>query len=412
MSSRASALDNTPAAAAPGKTFWLVFLLGALAALGPFSIDTYLPAFPAIAKTYNTTVGAVEITLAVYFVGLSFGQLFYGPFTDALGRKPPLYVGLVMYILASLGCAFAPNIATLTVLRFIQALGGCSAMLISRTVVRDYFPPREAARIFSFLMLVIGVSPVVAPLVGGWIVVHMRWQANFWMVSAMGTIILVCVMVFLKESLPAEKRRPLSLSGTMRLYGNLLRDRTFMVYGLAGSFIAAGMFAYLEGSPLVFIELNHVSADHFGWYFGMIAFGLVMASQFNGFLVSRVHPHVIFRWVTVGAAVCGLTLLATSITHFGGFAGLLIPLGLFVCCNGMSFPNTTALALAPHGRVAGSAAAVLGCLQFAIGGIGGALVSMLDNGTAMPMVGTIAAGGVLAFLTNRFFSPKDAPHIH
>ena len=412
MNSRTPVIDPPAAVLAPGKTFWLVFLLGALAALGPFSIDTYLPAFPAIAKTYNTTVGAVEITLAVYFVGLAFGQLFYGPFTDSLGRKPPLYVGLVMYILASLGCAFAPNIATLTVLRFIQALGGCSAMLISRTVVRDYFPPREAARIFSFLMLVIGVSPIVAPLVGGWLVVHLSWQSNFYMVSAMGTIILIAVMVFLKESLPPEKRRPISLSGTLRLYGTLLRDPTFMVYTLSGSFIAAGMFAYLEGSPLVFIELNHVPADRFGLFFGAIAIGLVLASQCNGFLVRRVHPHIIFRWVLVVAAVAGTILFLNTQFHLGGFVGLLIPLGTFICCNGFSFPNATALALAPHGRVAGSAAAVLGCVQFAIGGIGGSLVSALDNGTAMPMVGVICVAGLLALVINLLFAPKDAPAMH
>jgi DHA1 family bicyclomycin/chloramphenicol resistance-like MFS transporter len=260
MSSQAPTIDSAAAAAAPRKMFWLVVLLGALAALGPFSIDTYLPAFPAIAQTYSTTVGAVEITLAVYFVGLSFGQLFYGPFADSLGRKPPLYVGLGMYVLASTGCIFAPNIATLTVLRFIQAVGGCAPMLISRTVVRDYFSPREAARVFSFLMLVIGVSPVVAPLIGGWLVVHLDWRANFWMVSGMGTIIFVSVAVFLKESLPSDKRPDLHLGNTLRLYLSLLKDRVFMVYALSGALIAAGMFAYLEGSP------TFSAPSQSGWY--------------------------------------------------------------------------------------------------------------------------------------------------
>ncbi len=410
MSSHASTLEAVPAVA-PRKMFWLVVLLGALAALGPFSIDTYLPAFPAIAKTYNTTVGAVEITLAVYFVGLSFGQLFYGPFADSLGRKPPLYVGLVMYVLASTGCVFAPNIATLTVLRFIQAVGGCAAMLISRTVVRDYFPPREAARVFSFLMLVVGVSPVVAPLVGGWIVVHLDWRANFWMVSGMGTIILACVAVFLKESLPAEKRPSLHLGNTLHLYASLLRDRTFMVYALSGALIAAGMFAYLEGSPQVFIEINHISADHFGYFFGAIAVGLVLASQLNGFLVRRVHPHHIFRVILMVAAAASVALFFTARTGAGGFAGILIPLFVFVSCNGFSFPNATALALAPHGKVAGSAAAMLGCIQFALGGLGGGLVSALDDGTAMPMAGVIAFGGVVALAINLLFAPKEAPNM-
>jgi MFS transporter, DHA1 family, multidrug resistance protein len=412
MSSQASISPVPSAAVAPRNMFWLVVLLGALAALGPFSIDTYLPAFPAIADTYHTTVGAVEITLAVYFVGLSFGQLFYGPFADSVGRKPPLYVGLVMYVLASTGCIFAPNIATFTVLRFVQAIGGCSAMLISRTVVRDYFPPREAARVFSFLMLVIGVSPIVAPLVGGWLVVHMSWRSNFWMVSGMGAIILICVAVFLKETLPVEKRPRVHLGDTLRLYGSLLRDRTFMVYALSGALISAGMFAYLEGSPQVFIELNHVSADHFGYFFGAIAIGLVLASQLNGFLVRRIHPHHIFRVVLMVAAGAGVALMVAAKTGTGGFAGILVPLFVFVSCNGFTFPNATALALAPHGKVAGSAAAMLGFIQFALGGVGGGLVSWLDNGTAMPMVAVITFGGLVALAINLLFASKEAPAMH
>ena len=412
MSSHASSLDRPPLAIAPRNMFWLVVLLGALAALGPFSIDTYLPAFPAIAGAYHTTVGTVEITLAVYFVGLSFGQLFYGPFADALGRKPPLYFGLAMYLIASTGCVFAPNIATLTVLRFLQALGGCSAMLISRTVVRDYFRPREAARVFSFLMLVIGISPVVAPLVGGWLVVHLNWRANFWLMSGLGALILLASAVFLKETLPAEKRSPGSLGNSLRLYASLLSDRNFMVYAVSGALIAGGMFAYLEGSPLVFIELNHVAADHFGYFFGAIAVGLILASQLNGFLVRRIHPHNIFRIVLMVAAGAGVVLLITTKTGAGGFTGILIPLFVFVSCNGFSFPNATALALAPHGKIAGSASAMLGCVQFAIGGLAGSLVSWLDNGTAMPMVGVIATAGVLALVINLVFAPKDAPLMH
>jgi DHA1 family bicyclomycin/chloramphenicol resistance-like MFS transporter len=244
--------------------FWLIFLLGALAALGPFSIDTYLPAFPAIAQSFHTTVGDVEATLAIYFVGLSLGQLFYGPFADSYGRKPPLYFGLVLFIASAIGCVYSTSIAMLTVLRFFQAVGGCASMLIARTVVRDYFPPREAARIFSFLMLVIGVSPVVAPIVGGFLVVHVSWRATFWVVIALGVACLLSVALFLKETLPPERRHPIHFSGVLSLYGGLLRDRAFLVHALSGSLAMAGLFAYLEGSPLVFIELNHISAGRFG----------------------------------------------------------------------------------------------------------------------------------------------------
>jgi MFS transporter, DHA1 family, multidrug resistance protein len=408
MSSTATVSSSHAFVPGSAKMFWLVVLLGALAALGPFSIDTYLPAFPAIAETYHASIGAVEVTLAVYFVGLSLGQLLYGPFADAYGRKPPLYVGLTLYVLASAGCAFAPNIGTLTVLRFLQALGGCSAMLIARTVVRDYFPPREASRVFSFLMLVIGVSPLIAPLVGGWFVVHGSWRTTFWMVSTMGTLCLLAVIVFLKESHPLERREPLSLSGTFRQYKRLLTDRHFLVYAIAGSLMSTGMFAYLEGSPFVFIQLFHVPADHFGYYFGSVTLCMVLGAQINGFLVRTVEPAKIFSVVLMVAAAAGCILVINAATGFGGFFGILIPLGCFVCCNGLSFPNATALALAPHGRAAGNAAAVLGCIQFGLGGLGGGLVSLFDNGTAMPMAGIIGGAGLLGLTIQLLFARQSA----
>ncbi len=387
--------------------FWLIFLLGALAALGPFSIDTYLPAFPAIAETFHTTVGEVEATLAVYFVGLSLGQLFYGPFADSYGRKPPLYFGLVLFIVSAVGCAYSTNIVMLTVLRFFQAVGGCAATLISRTVVRDYFPPREAARMFSFLMLVIGVSPVVAPIVGGYLVVHASWRATFWFVIALGIGCLVSVALFLKETLPPEQRKPVRISSVLQLYGTLLGDRVFLVHALSGSLVMAGLFAYLEGSPLVFIELNHISADRFGLFFGMIAAGLIGASQVNGYLVRRMQPARILRATLFVSAASGLALFASQWMQFGGFAGLLALLFVSIACLGFASPNATALALAPHGKIAGNASAMLGCLQFAIGGAGGMLVSGLDNGTSIPMVAVIAAGSCLALGLNVGLAPKN-----
>jgi DHA1 family bicyclomycin/chloramphenicol resistance-like MFS transporter len=387
--------------------FWLIFLLGALAALGPFSIDTYLPAFPAIAETFHTTVGDVEATLAVYFVGLSLGQLLYGPFADSHGRKPPLYFGLVLFIVSAVGCAYSTNIVMLTVLRFFQAVGGCAATLISRTVVRDYFPPREAARIFSFLMLVIGVSPVVAPIVGGYLVVHASWRATFWLVIALGIGCLASVTLFLKETLPPRQRKPVRMSSVVQLYGSLLRDRVFLVHALSGSLVMAGLFAYLEGSPLVFIELNHISADRFGLFFGLIAAGLISASQVNGYLVRRIQPARILRAVLFISAASGLALLATQMAHVGGFSGLIALLFVSIACLGFASPNATALAMAPHGKIAGNASAMLGCLQFAIGGAGGMLVSGLDNGTSIPMVAVIAAGSCLALVLNLALAAKN-----
>ncbi len=387
--------------------FWLIFLLGALAALGPFSIDTYLPAFPAIAQSFHSTVGDVEATLAIYFVGLSLGQLFYGPFADSYGRKPPLYFGLVLFIASAIGCVYSTSITMLTVLRFFQAVGGCASMLIARTVVRDYFPPREAARIFSYLMLVIGVSPVVAPIVGGFLVVHASWRATFWIIIVLGAACLVSVFFFLKETLPRDRRHPVVLAGVLRLYGGLLRDRAFLVHSLSGSLAMAGLFAYLEGSPLVFIELNHVSADRFGLFFGIIAAGLIGASQVNGFLVRRTHPGSILRVVLWISAADSIALFTTQTMHLGGFPLLIFLLFVCISCLGFVSPNATALAMAPHGKVAGNASAMLGCIQFAIGGLGGMLVSGLDNGSSTPMVSVIAVGSCLALAMNLLFAPKN-----
>ena len=402
---------TTPPTAQParGNQFWLIFLLGALAAIGPFSIDTYLPAFPAIAQTFHTTVGDVEATLAVYFVGLSLGQLFYGPFADSYGRKPPLYAGLLLFIASAVGCIYSGNIGTLTALRFFQAVGGCSATLISRTVVRDYFSPREAASIFSYLMLVVGVSPVVAPIIGGYLVVHASWRATFWLVIAIGAACLLSVAIFLRESLPPERRQPVRVSRVLHLYGSLLADRVFLVHALSSSLVMAGLFAYLEGSPLVFIELNHISADRFGFFFGVIAAGLISASQVNGFLVRRLHPGSILRVVLVISAASGIALFATQVTHIGGFPALLALLFVSVACLGFASPNATALAMVPHGKVAGAASAMLGCLQFGIGGAGGMLVSGLDNGTSIPMVSVIATGSCLALAINLALAPKSEP---
>jgi MFS transporter, DHA1 family, multidrug resistance protein len=409
MSAHVARTSEGTTAQAPRNRFWLIFLLGALAALGPFSIDTYLPAFPAIAQTFHTTVGYVEATLAVYFVGLSLGQLLYGPFADSYGRKPPLYFGLALFIVSAVGCAYSTSIVMLTVLRFFQAVGGCAATLISRTVVRDYFPPREAARVFSYLMLVIGVSPVVAPIVGGYLVVHASWRATFWFVIVLGIACAVSVALFLRETLPPERRRPVRIGSVLKLYGSLLGDRVFLVHALSGSLVMAGLFAYLEGSPLVFIELNHISADRFGLFFGLIAAGLIGASQVNGFLVRRVHPGTILRVVLVISATSGIALFASQTMHFGGFSGLLALLFLSIACLGFASPNSTALAMAPHGKIAGNASAMLGCLQFAIGGAGGMLVSGLDNGTSIPMVSVIAVGSCLALLLNLVLAPKNEP---
>ena len=394
-------IDTAPAPARFGvAAYWLILLLGSLSALGPLAVDMYLPSFPAIEAEFHATPAAVERTLAVYFLGLALGQLVYGPLGDRVGRKPPLYVGLGLFILSSIGCALAPGVHSLLALRFCQALGGCAEMVMARAIVRDRFHERDAARVFSSLMLVMGVAPILAPLVGGWLVVHVGWRMIFGIIAAFAAACLVAVAVALPESLPPARRQRRSAAEVLAVYRQLVRHRDLIAHSVSGSLVLAGVFAYVAGSPFLFIQLFHVRPDHFGLFFGTNAAGLIASSQVNGYLVRRHDPRRVLRAALVVAAVAGTTLLAMATTGTGGFAGLLVPLFAFLCCFGFVVPTSTALAMAPHGRVAGNASAVLGAIQFLVGGTGGLMVSLLHNGTAVPMTAVIAACGVVALGVN------------
>jgi DHA1 family bicyclomycin/chloramphenicol resistance-like MFS transporter len=380
----------------------LIVLLGALAGMGPLAIDLYLPGFPAMAAEFNTSVPQIERTLAAYFVGLSLGQLVYGPLSDAFGRKRPLYFGLVLFMVASALCAMTQGVVSLITLRFVQALGGCAEMVIARAIVRDRFETRDATRVFSSLILIMGLAPILAPLMGGWMVVHIGWRAIFWFLAGFGALCLICAAAFLPETHPPERRERHDLAGLVKQYAALLSHRTFMAYTLSASLISAGLFAYVGGCSFVFMELFGVRPERFGLYFGANAFGLISASQINGQLVRRMKPERVLRVALAVSTISGIVLLLVATTRWGGFAGVLVPLFCFIASLGFVFPTSTALAMAPHGRAAGNASAVLGCLQFLVSGVGGMLVSTLHNGTAVPMAGLIAVGSFGALIANRF----------
>jgi DHA1 family bicyclomycin/chloramphenicol resistance-like MFS transporter len=372
-------------------------ILGGLTAMGPLAIDMYLPALPAIARDLNASAASVQGSLAVYFIGIAAGQAFYGPLSDRWGRKSMLYVGLSIFLLSSAGCALSADVRALIAFRFLQALGGCAPLVVPRAVVRDYFDQRGSVRMLSVLMLVMGLAPILAPLVGGQLLVHLGWRSIFWVLAAYGAIWLSVVTCLLPESLPAERRRPERLAGVLAVYGRLLRDRTYMGYVLAGGMIFAGMLAYIAGSPFVFIELFGVPPEQYGLFFGANAIGIIGASQINRWLASRVDARRIIGVVIPVAMTAGFVLLADAYTGFGGFAGILVPLFFFIACHGFVMPNTTALAMAPHGSVAGSASALLGTVQFVLGATAGTLVGVLGDGTAVPLAAVIAACGVAAF---------------
>jgi DHA1 family bicyclomycin/chloramphenicol resistance-like MFS transporter len=375
----------------------LAAILGALTAMGPLAIDMYLPAFPTIAREFATAAAGVQVSLAVYFVGIAVGQAFYGPLSDRFGRKPMLYFGLSLFVLASVACALAPSVTVLIVSRFFQALGGCAPLIIPRAVVRDYFDERGSARMLSVLMLVMGLAPILAPLIGGQLLVNLGWRAVFWLLASYGAVWLVIVALFLPESLPDARRRRQPLATVLRMYGRLLRDRTYMGHVVSGGLIFSGLLAYIAGSPFVFIELFEVPPEQYGLFFGINAIGIVTASQVNRWLAGRMEPQRIVRIVLPCAMTAGLVLILDAVTGAGGFAGILVPLFCFIACHGFVMPNTTAMAMAPHGSVAGSASALLGTVQFVLGATAGTLVGVLANGTAVPLAAVVAACGVGAF---------------
>jgi len=370
-------------------------------ALIPLSIDMYLPSLPALERAFGASPAAVQSTLGTFFVGLALGQALYGPLSDRFGRKPPLYAGLAGYVVASVGCALAPTVGTLAGFRFLQAVGGCAGLVVPRAMVRDRFDPQATARVFSLLVLVMGVAPILAPLAGGWVLTLLGWRAIFWGLAAIGLACLAAVAVGVAETRPPAGRAEGALVAALGAYGRLLADRVFLGHALGGGIAAAGMFAYISGSPFVLIEVYGVPARAYGWIFGANALGLIAASQWNRRLLAVRPAPVVLARALAATALVGLVLVAVAATGAGGLPGLLVPLFGFVATLGFTQPNALAGAMAHHPERAGSAAALYGTLQFLAATVAGAAVGRLHDGTAVPMAAIIAGCGVLALALHR-----------
>lgn len=373
----------------------MVLILGALSAFGPLAIDFYLPAFPAMAQAFATDEKHVQATLAAYFLGLSIGQLAYGPVADRFGRRKPLMFGLTLFTLASLACAYAPNLDTLVVARFVQALGGCAGMVLSRAIVSDKCDPVASAKVFSQLMLVMGLAPILAPMLGGVLVNLAGWQSIFLALSLFSAGCLLAVSLGLPESLPAHiPRQP--LSGALRQYLRLLADRVFLGHALTGGIAIAGMFAYIAGSPFVFIKLYGVPAEHYGWLFGTNAAGFILVAQVNARLLAKRGPAFLLARAVWLYLVAGLVLLGVAALRPAQLWPLLVPLFICIASLGCIIPNASACAMSGQGARAGSASALMGCVQFSVAAGAAALVGLLHDGSAVPMALVISLCGALA----------------
>ena len=370
------------------------------------SIDMYLPGLPAIAASFNATPNAAQFTLTSFFIGLAIGQAIHGPLADRYGRKPPLYAGLALYVIASLGCAFAPDLATLTALRFVQALGGCAGIVITRAIVRDRFDVHTSARVYSLLMLVMGLAPILAPLAGGWILLLSGWRMIFVVLALFGLACLFSSWRYLPETRPATHTANASIGTALRTYGQLLRDRRFLGYTLSGGFAQAGMFAYITGSPHVFIDLYGLSPQAYGWLFGLNALGLIASSQYNRRLLRRHSADTVLRRANRATVLLGLTLLGMTLAG-GGLYGLLLPLFGYLVTLGFTAPNAMAHALAEQGERAGSASALIGSLQFTLATLSSALVGLAGHGSTLPMASIIAGCGLLAYAAHRLLVMQE-----
>ncbi|GAC1036573.1 multidrug effflux MFS transporter [Pseudomonas sp. No.117] len=382
-------------------TFRLLLILGALSAFAPFAIDMYLPSFPSLALSFATDIEHVQLSLAVYFAGLASGQLFYGPLADRFGRRLPLLIGIGLFCLASLGCALAPSLPWLIAARFVQALGGCAGMVIARAVVRDLCEPIAAARAFSQIMLVTGIAPIIAPFAGSLLLSTFGWQAIFVSLALFAAACGAAVALWLPESLPAHHPRA-PLSGALRNYLRLLRDRSFIGHTLTGGIAMAGMFAYISGSPFVLIELYGVAPEHYGWVFGLNAAGFILLGQVNARLVVRQGPAFWLRRAVLAYAAAGLILLLVGAFQPKALPVLMIPLFCAIALLGGIVPNASACALAGQGANAGSASALMGSLQFVLAALASASVGALHNGTVVPLCAVLALCAVSSALLARW----------
>jgi DHA1 family bicyclomycin/chloramphenicol resistance-like MFS transporter len=377
--------------------FLIILSLGLLSAIGPFSIDMYLPGFPAIAADLKTTVAHVSLSLSSFFIGISAGQFLYGPLLDRFGRKKPLYFGISAYLLASAGCAMAASVNALIVLRLFQALGACVGLVASRAMVRDLFPVKENAKIFSLLMLVVGVSPIIAPTLGGYTTAAFSWRYIFIILTVMAACILAAVHFILPESRKPDPDFSLKPKPIIGNFIQVFREPQFYTYAFTGAVASSGLYAYIAGSPAVFMELFRVSERQYGWIFALIAMGLIGASQLNSVLLKNYTSEAIIKIALLCQTITGLLLFTGTLLGWLELFSTIFFIFIFLCCQGFIFPNSSALSMAPFSKNAGSASALMGGIQMSIGAFTSAMVSFLSNHTALPMTGAMACCALISF---------------
>lgn len=397
----------------PGN-FVLILILGALTTISPFSIDMYLPGFPGIATALGTSIDKVQLSLTSYFVGIAFGQLLYGPLLDRFGRRRPLYLGLFIYIVSSVLCALAGSVESLIAFRFLQAIGGCAGMVASQALVRDLFPVQKTAQVFSLISLVIAVSPMIAPTVGGYVTAHAGWQWVFIILAVISALVGIASYFYLPGGKGANTALSLMPMPVLRNFFLVVKHPQFLVYGIAGGLAMGSPFAYIAGSPDVFMNIYGLSAQQYGWVFAAIAGALIGCSQLTHILLRRWKSETIIRSALVIQSAAGAGLVAGTLYGGWDLYGLLVLLLVFMSAHGLIGPNATSLSLAPFEHHAGSAAALLGAWRMGTGAIMSAMVSFFHDATAMPMVGVMSACAwisLVILLAGHRYMPQASPSL-
>lgn len=367
----------------------IVFILGLLAMLMPLSIDMYLPALPVIAQQFGVPAGSAQMTLSTYILGFALGQLLYGPMADSIGRKPVILGGTLIFAAAAGACALAQSIDQLITLRFFHGLAAAAASVVINALMRDIYPKEEFSRMMSFVMLVTTVAPLLAPMIGGAVLVWLSWHAIFWILAIAALLASLMIFFFISETLPVERRQPFHIRTTLGNFATLFRHKRVLSYMLASGFSFAGMFSFLSAGPFVYIELNHVLPQNFGYYFALNIVFLFIMTIINGRFVRRVGALRMFRaglWIQFVMALWMMLSAAFDV----GFWALVVGVAAFVGCVSLVASNAMAVILDEFPHMAGTASSLAGTFRFGIGAIVGALLSLATFSSAWPMIWSIA----------------------
>ncbi|WP_368528201.1 Bcr/CflA family multidrug efflux MFS transporter [Enterobacter cloacae] len=394
----------------PHSSFKIVFILGLLAMLMPLSIDMYLPALPVISAQFGVPAGSAQMTLSTYILGFALGQLFYGPMTDSLGRKPVILGGTLIFAAAAVACALAQSIDQLIVMRLFHGLAAAAASVVINALMRDIYPKEEFSRMMSFVMLVTTIAPLVAPMAGGAVLVWFSWHAIFWILALAALLASAMIFFFIDETLAVERRQKFHIRTTMGNFASLFRHKRVLSYMLASGFSFAGMFSFLSAGPFVYIELNHVSPQHFGYYFALNIVFLFIMTIINSRFVRRIGALNMFRaglWIQFVMAIW----LVVSAFFDVGFWALVVGVAAFVGCVSMISSNAMAVILDEFPHMAGTASSLAGTFRFGIGAVVGALLSMATFNTAWPMLWAMAFCATSSILFCLYASrPRKAAH--